>query len=96
VDDDRQTLNHHRQVEEFLLDLPCDWRFLPKLGPLRFGARAFPFLPTGKARCHLILSEIGREAAFLLRPHLVRRSIILQRSMTAEAGSTLAWEPPAL
>jgi hypothetical protein len=27
-----------------ILDLPCDWRFLPKLGPLRFGARAFSFL----------------------------------------------------
>jgi hypothetical protein len=27
------------------LVLPCDWRFLPKLGPLRYGARAFSLLP---------------------------------------------------
>lgn len=24
--------HHHVQEEEVLLDLPCDWRFLPKLG----------------------------------------------------------------
>jgi hypothetical protein len=27
-------MNHHGQEEAFLV-LPCDWRFLPKLGPRR-------------------------------------------------------------
>jgi hypothetical protein len=30
----RSMRNHHGQEEGFLI-LPCDWRFLPKLGPLR-------------------------------------------------------------
>jgi hypothetical protein len=37
------------------LILPCDWRFLPKLGPLRFCARAF-FVPSRFCfRCHEIM-----------------------------------------
>ncbi|CAH2604835.1 protein of unknown function [Rhodovastum atsumiense] len=29
--------HHHGQEEGWFLILPCDWRFLPKLGPLRHG-----------------------------------------------------------
>jgi hypothetical protein len=35
--------HHHGQEEDILLYLPCDWRFLPKLGPQRLQARG-PFL----------------------------------------------------
>ena len=30
-----------RQDEEYFLTLPCDWRFFPKLGPLRLDAPTF-------------------------------------------------------
>ncbi|WP_158322804.1 hypothetical protein [Acidisphaera rubrifaciens] len=35
--------HHHGQEEDLVLDLPCDWRFLPKLGPLRLPARGLSF-----------------------------------------------------
>jgi hypothetical protein len=46
-----QRVNHHGQEEDFLI-LPCDWRFLPKLGPLRSLARG-PFSPLA-CEAHLV------------------------------------------
>ena len=42
---DRPLLNHHIRTRVSLF-LPCDWRFLPKLGPLHLRMRG-PFLFTG-------------------------------------------------
>src|SRR5271165_1150019 len=43
VDATQPRRHHHVQEEECILILPCDWRFLPKLGPRCLEARG-PFL----------------------------------------------------
>jgi hypothetical protein len=48
------------------LILPCDWRFLPKLGPLRFSARATSLLPRSKEPVTLFWSEMGHKMEFYL------------------------------
>src|SRR5215470_265239 len=44
VDAATRTRNHRGRTRSSLI-LPCDWRFLPKLGPRAFGARAFLLPP---------------------------------------------------
>ena len=41
--------HHHGENKDILLVLPCDWRFLPKLGPLRCHAHGPSFLLTREA-----------------------------------------------
>jgi len=68
--------NHHDRTS-VLLFLPCDWRFLPKLGPLRLtGARAFFVNTAFNGSCHAISEEFDAKTRNFLRLYIVRRSNI--------------------
>jgi hypothetical protein len=70
--------NHHGQEEEFLI-LPCDWRFLPKLGPLRsFSLARGPFSSINLA-LNLVTclgAQVLTHQTFFFQKSLVRRTII--------------------
>jgi hypothetical protein len=70
--------NHHGQEEEFLI-LPCDWRFLPKLGPLRsFSLARGPFSSIN--RTPVLVTCLGAQVlphqTFFFQKSLVRRTNI--------------------
>jgi len=74
-------VNHHDRTS-ILLFLPCDWRFLPKLGPLCLaGTRAF-FVNNGFGEaCHAISGELTRKhviscANILCVAAILRESIV--------------------
>jgi hypothetical protein len=75
---DRSTVDHHHQDEEFLI-LPCDWRFLPKLGPLRpLACGPFSSLtPLSAPVTCFDAQEVHRQSIFF-RESLVQRSIIFR------------------
>jgi hypothetical protein len=74
--------------EGLLLHLPCDWRFLPKLGPSRTPARGPLFLSKGSACVSRVFSvETRIETTRKLRPSVLQRSKVSQAKERAASGA---------
>jgi hypothetical protein len=77
-------------VEDGFLDLPCDWRFLPKLGPLRHrraGLLFFSHIQPAESRD---IVRIAADIAEFIAPLLVQRTILLQGDVKSPSACHVA------
>jgi hypothetical protein len=65
---------HLGQAEDLLLDLPGDWRFLPKPGPLNRQRLGRPVVNQCSGKSHVVLFESTALTKSLLRRFLVQRT----------------------